>query len=192
MPNWANTKYIAVGDKEQLNKLYDLMKELENMKSPGLEDNDFGSSWFGNLIIKLGGDVKKVNCRGKWYNLELKDHCLYIDAISAWNELGDVRHFIERVFPKIQLYYQCEEEGNCIYTTNDSTGNYFPERYYLWVEDEDLSEYYDSLESLVKAVEYLTGIKDITTLESCKTALEKFSQSNDDREYTIQEFQIVK
>ncbi len=38
MPNWANTNYVAVGDKEQLNKLHEIMKKLENMKSSGLLD----------------------------------------------------------------------------------------------------------------------------------------------------------
>lgn len=44
MPNWAYTQYIATGDKEQLKKLHSVMTELEDMKSPGLHENGFGST----------------------------------------------------------------------------------------------------------------------------------------------------
>ena len=86
---------------------------------------------------------------------------------SAWDEPNEVREFIEKTFPDIKLYYQCEESGMCIYKTNDDTGRYFPEKYYLWVEDGE-TEYY-------------------TTIE----ALESYSRKNHDLCYTLEEFSVV-
>lgn len=191
MPNWAYTQYIAVGDKEQLKKLHSVMDELEGMKDPGLHENGFGKTWLGNLVIKLGGDWEKVYCRGSWDNLLLHDDgTVSFSVESAWDELNEVREFIEKVYPGIKLYYQCEESGMCIYKTNDDTGEYFPERYYLWVEDNE-TQYHESLEELIKDVENITGSKNLKTLDSCKKALESYSRKSHDLCYTFEEFSVV-
>ena len=190
MPNWAFSQYHAVGDKEQLKQLYDTMHELESMKDPGLCDNGFSSSWLGNLVVKLGGNYEKIYCRGSWDNLSFNDCYLTFDVESAWGELNEVREFIEEKFPDIKLYFQCEESGNCVYETNDATGDYFPERYCFWVEDED-TEYYSTLEDLIIAVEGITGSKHLRTLDSCKKAMETYSRRYHDCCYTLEEFKVV-
>ena len=78
----------------------------------------------------------------------------------------------------------------CIYKTNDDTGEYFPERYYLWVEDNE-TQYHESLEELIKDVENITGSKNLKTLDSCKKALESYSRKNNDLCYTLEEFSVV-
>lgn len=166
------------------------MNELECMKEP-LYPNGFGPSWLGNLVIKLGGDWEKVYCRGSWDNLLVEtDDTLSFTVESAWGELNEVRELIEKHFPDIKLYYQSEEPGMGIYTTNDDTGQYFPQQYYLWVEDED-TEYYDNLESLIEAVERITGSKHLKSLDSCKKALESFSRKHHHCCYTLEEFSVV-
>ena len=191
MPNWAYTQYHAVGDKEQLKKLHSIMEELESMKAPGLHENGFGSSWLGNLVIKLGGDWEKTYCRGYWDNLLLhSDDTVSFSVESAWDEPNEVREFIEKKFPDIKLYYQCEESGMCIFKTNDDTGQYFPEKYYLWVEDGE-TEYYTTIEALANAVENITRSKNLKTLDSCKKALESYSRKNHDLCYTLEEFSVV-
>lgn len=185
MPNWAYTQYIATGDKEQLKKLHSVMTELEDMKVPGLHENGFGSTWLGNLVIKLGGNWKQVYCRGSWDNLLLHEEgTVSFSVESAWGELYDVRKFIEEQFPGVRLYFQCEESGMCIYQTNDDTGQYFPEKYYLWVEDGE-TEYYTTLEALANEVENITGSKNLKTLDSCKKALETYSRNHSDLCYTL-------
>ena len=110
------------------------MDELESMKTPKLHENSFGSTWLGNLVIKLDGDWNKLYCRGSWDNLLLHDYgTISFIVKSAWDEPNDVREFIEEKFPDIHLYYQCKEPGMCVYKTNDDTGQFFPEKYYLWV-----------------------------------------------------------
>lgn len=191
MPNWAYTQYIAVGDKEQLKKLHSVMDELECMKDPGLHENGFGPSWLGNLVIKLGGDWEKTYCRGYWDNLLLHDDgTVSFSVESAWDEPNEVREFIEKNFPDIKLYYQCEESGMCIFKTNDDTGRHFPEKYYLWVEDGE-NEYYTTIEALENAVENITRSKNLKTLDSCKKALESYSRKNHDLCYTLEEFSVV-
>lgn len=87
MANWAYTAYHATGDKEQIQKLYSVMDELECMKAPGLHKHGFGPSWLGNLVIKLGGDWEKVYCRGYWDNLLLHDDgSVSFSVESAWDE----------------------------------------------------------------------------------------------------------
>lgn len=191
MPNWAYTQYHAIGDKEQLKKLHSVMDELEGLKDPGLHENGFGKTWLGNLVIKLGGDWEKIYCRGYWDNLVLHDDgSISFSVESAWGELNEVREFIEEKFPGVKLYFQCEESGNGVYETNDDTGEYFPERYYLWVENED-TEYYTSLEALATDVEKITGSQNLKTLDSCKKALESYSRKNHDLCYTLEEFSVV-
>ncbi len=191
MPNWAYTAYHATGDKEQLQKLYSVMDELECMKASGLYENGFGSTWLGNLVIKLGGDWNKVYCRGSWDNLQLHDDgTVSFSVESAWDELNEVREFIEVKFPDIHIYYQTEEPGMGIYKTNDNTGQYFPEKYYLWVEDNE-TEYHNNLESLIRDVEHITGSKNLKTLDSCRKALESYSRKNHDLCYTLEEFSMV-
>lgn len=191
MPNWAYTAYHATGDKEQLQKLHSVMDELECMKEPGLHENGFGSTWLGNLVIKLGGDWNKIYCRGSWDNLVLHDNgAVSFTVESAWDELDEVRYFIEKIFPDIHLYYQCEEGGMCIYKTNDDTGEYFPERYYLWMENGE-SLYHETLEELIKDVESATRSKNLKTLDSCRKALETYSRKHSDLCYTLEEFSVV-
>lgn len=109
---------------------------------------------------------------------------------SAWNEPDEVRKLIERVFPEVKLYYQCEESGMGIYTTNDDTGEYFPERYYIWVEYGE-TMYHNSLEALIKDVEETTGSKNIKALDSCKKALESYSGRHSDLCFTLEKFTVL-
>ena len=191
MPNWAYSQYVATGDKEKLKKLHSVMTELEEMKAPGLHENGFGATWLGNLVIKLGGDWEKVYCRGYWDNLLLhEDGTVSFSVESAWGELNEVREFIEEKFPGVKLYFQCEESGNGVYETNDDTGEYFPERYYLWVEDCE-TQYHNNLESLIHDVENITGSKNLKTLDSCKKALETYSRNHSDLCYTLEEFELL-
>lgn len=191
MPNWSYSQYHAVGDKEQLKQLHSTMSELEGLKDPGLHKNGFGKTWLGNLVIKLGSDWNKVYCRGYWDNLLLhEDGTVSFSVESAWDEPNEVRELIEEKFPDIKFYYQCEEPGMGIYKTNDDTGEYFPEKYYLWVENEE-TEYYTTLGHLIEAVQKITGSKNLHTLDSCRKALESYSRKHSNLGYTLEEFTVI-
>lgn len=192
MPNWCYTRYRAVGDKAQLRKLYSIMSDLEAMENPGLHENGFGSTWLGNLVIKLGADWEKVSCRGAWDELTLEDDgTISFTVESAWTEPNEVRTLIKTVFPGIYLYYQSEEPGWGIYNTNDDTGKYFPERYYLWMED-DIGEsmYYETLSEVIEAVEEITGDKNLKTFNCCVEALKSYSEKHN-IEFSLHEFELL-
>ena len=189
MPNWCYTQYVVDGERKQIKQLHDIMKELESMDQP-LHENGFGTTWLGNLVIKLGGDWEKIRCRGDWSNLEISESGLYFTTDSAWCEMSEVRHFIEEKFPGLKIYYQTEEPGMEIYQTNDATGQYFPEEFYLDVEDFGPS-YIDDLNQLCKQVEDITGSKHLATFDSCLKALETYSRRHHNFYYSLNRFEVV-
>ncbi len=178
MPNWCYSNYVAEGPKEQLQKLYNTMTELEAMPAPGLIENGFGSSWLGNLVAALEADSltqPNFRCRGEYYNVDLNQSgYLTFDTMTAWCEADDTRHLIEEKFPDIHLYFISEEFGCNYWVTNDIEGKYFSERYYLWDENfDDDSNYYDTLSELIEAVEKATGTTGLQTFEDCDKALQE-------------------
>ena len=62
MPNWCSTAYAIEGDAQEIKKLYELMKNLQERKEPSVE-NGIGTSWLGCLVDALGEDWNKVSCR---------------------------------------------------------------------------------------------------------------------------------
>ena len=83
MPNWCSTAYVIEGDAQEIKSLYELMKDLQDRKTPAVK-NGFGTSWLGCLVDALGKDWDKVSCRGDWANLEMvgetlrMSHVLYL------------------------------------------------------------------------------------------------------------------
>lgn len=191
MPNWNTSCWKVTGEHEQVEKLYAIMQELEKMPDPGLFENGFGSTWLGNLVIKLGGDWNKIYCRGEWNYMSFQDGILTIDIESAWSDPNEVREFIEEKLPGIKIYFQSEEPGCVIYETNDPTGEYFPDRFYLWDEISLDTGYYQTLDSLLKAVEKITGSKHLTTFNAAEKAMESHSRKHNHSSYEIQEFKVV-
>ena len=64
MPNWCSTAYVIEGDAQEIKSLYELMKDLQDRKTPAVK-NGFGTSWLGCLVDALGKDWDKVSCRGE-------------------------------------------------------------------------------------------------------------------------------
>lgn len=126
MPNWCFTTYKIVGDIKEIHDLNNKLMKLDNMKEP-LVSNGFGNLWLGCLVKILGGDAEKVYCRGDIteFSYNEEDDVLTIDTQTAWAEMEEVRHFIEKVYPGLKIYYYEEEPGMEIYQTNDKHGHYF-------------------------------------------------------------------
>ena len=53
MPNICTTNYVIEGKKEELDALYQKMKELQEMEQP-LVENNLGPTWLGCLVKALG------------------------------------------------------------------------------------------------------------------------------------------
>ena len=83
MPNWCSTAYVIDGDAKEVKQLYELMKGLEERKTPSVE-NGFGTTWLGCLVDALGKDWNDVRCRGSWNGLEMDGDVLKFSTETAW------------------------------------------------------------------------------------------------------------
>ena len=127
MPNWAYTQYKIKGSESEVAALHKTIHDLEQRKE-SLLPNGFGKLWLGNLVHVLGGDWNKIYCRGQILDYSLDNGILTINTETAWGEMSETRHFIQTKFPSLEIFFQTEECGMCIFQTNDSTGEIFPER----------------------------------------------------------------
>lgn len=155
MPNWCNTVYVIDGDAQEVNALYDLMKELEGRKKPSIE-NGFGITWLGCLVDALGEDWHEIHCRGCWEGPELDDGILTFRTQTAWASCNEVFDLVCKKYPSLSYYYQAEEPGIGDYYTNDIAGKYFPERFLVYLctdDDECITEYFSSLSCAYKWIE---------------------------------------
>ena len=197
MPNYAYSTYKIKGSEEEVAALHQTIQTLEQRKE-SLLPNGFGKLWLGNLVHALGGDWEKIYCRGQILDHSLDNGLLFISTETAWGEMSDVRHFIQFKYPSLEIYFQTEEPGMCIFQTNDHTGEYFPERWLLDWNDEAGNLYlWEYFKDLPAVIEYLknNGIitKDIQpTREAILAVLDEIQEERpDDISYMLEEFVVV-
>ena len=197
MPNWAYTQYKIKGSEEEVAALHKTIQNLADMDE-SLLPNGFGKLWLGNLVNVLGGDWNEIYCRGQILDYKLENGLLTINTETAWGEMSDVRHFIEQKYPSLQIFFQTEEPGMCIFQTNDHTGEYFPERWLLDWNDEAGNLYlWEYFKDLPAVIEYLkvNGIitKDIQpTKEAILSVLNEIEEERPvDISYILEEFVVV-
>jgi hypothetical protein len=126
MPNICTTNYVIEGKKEELDALYQKMKELQEMEKP-LVENNLGPTWLGCLVKALGKNPEDVLCRGIWIELERQDGKLLMAFETAWTPCYEVTRLMKTVYPSLQFFYKTEEPGCELYLKNDAEGKYFPE-----------------------------------------------------------------
>lgn len=182
MPNYVYATYVVVGDEDQIERLYHIMKNQEET-----EKNEFNMVWIGHLISCLGGDPNKLDCREWWYDLSRFEGELSFSAECAWHEQQDTRQFIEHRFPGIKIWFECIADD--FWVTNDKEGKYF-NKYYLYTEELG-EDYFRKLEQLISVVENITGASGLKTLQDCEKALDLHFEDKDDSSYYIGEFEII-
>ena len=126
MANICTTNYVIEGKKDELDELYRIMKELQEMEQP-LVENNFGPTWLGCLVKALGKNPEDVLCRGQWIELEQQDDKLLMAFETAWTPCYEVTQLMKTIFPSLRIYYKAEEPGCEVYLKNDAEGKYFPE-----------------------------------------------------------------
>ena len=170
MPNWAYTQYKIKGSESEVAALHKTIQDLADMDE-SLLPNGFGKLWLGNLVHVLGGDWEKIYCRGHILDYSLENGILKIDTETAWEESSETRHFIQSKYPSLQIYFQTEEPGMCIFQTNSS--DVFPEKWLLDWNDEAKNLYiYEYFTDLQAVIEYLKENGVITTdIEPTKAAI---------------------
>jgi hypothetical protein len=197
MPNWAYTIYIVRGDEEEVARLHQVIKDLDN-RAESLLLNGFGKLWMGNLVHVLGGDWEKVYCRGKILDYEMMaDGALRFDVESAWGELDEVRALILSRFPKMDIRFQSEEPGMDYFSTNDDSGTTFSDRWALDWEDETrnlyVHEYFPDLSAVAVFLKEQNIISDVTdpTESVLRSALDAIWNARPDEVcYSLKEVEI--
>lgn len=154
MPNWCFTKYVLEGNEQETKALYELMKELEAKEKPAVP-NGFGTTWLGCLVKALGGEWESIRCRGTWEYIELENGILNITTDTAWAPCNETFDFICKKFQSLRYYYQAEEPGLELYTTNDADGDFFLDRYLVDIHAPDGEFYHEYFESLTEAYEWI-------------------------------------
>ena len=114
MPNWCSTAYVIDGDAKEVKQLYELMKGLEERKTPSVE-NGFGTTWLGCLVDALGKDWNDVRCRGSWNGLEMDGDVLKFSTETAWAPCSETFDLVREAFPNLRYYFQAEEPGMEVY-----------------------------------------------------------------------------
>lgn len=196
MPNWAYTQYKIKGSEKGVAALHKTIQDLKQ-REESLLPNGFGKLWLGNLVKALDGDWNDIYCRGQILDYSLENGILKINAETAWGEMSDVRHFIEQKYPSLQIFFQTEECGMCIFQTNDATGEIFPERWLLDYNDEKenvfIWEYFTDLPAVIQYLKDNGVIeKDIQpTKEAIVAVLSEIEEGRPDISYMLEEFVVV-
>lgn len=197
MPNWAYTSYVVKGSTDEVAALHKIIQDLEAREESFLP-NGFGKLWLGNLVSILGGDWEKIYCRGQILNYSLESGILKLIVESAWGEMDETRHFLQSTFPTLEIYFQTEEPGMCIFQTNDATGAYFPERWLLdWNDEKENLFIYEYFKDLPAVKQYLKeqGIlaKDVfPSQEAITAALEEIQEQRpEDISFMLEGFKTV-
>ena len=114
MANICTTNYVIEGKKEELDALYQKMKELQGQD-------------LGLLVKALGKNPDEMECRGEWTELVREDETLRMIFETAWSPCYEVTQLMKAVYPSLRIYYKAEEPGCEVYLKNDAEGKYFPE-----------------------------------------------------------------
>lgn len=135
MPNWCCTRYVAVGDRKDLEKLADTLNTMDN------KPNGFGRYWMGNLGYALGKSKSVVESRdyrgtftpdfyatpcfcepyvdeNEEFHVD-EDNALRFSTISAWERSRDIEELIVNNFPSVWFAWSSWDECfNYCYTYN--------------------------------------------------------------------------
>ena len=114
MANICTTNYVIEGKREELDALYQKMKELQGQD-------------LGLLVKALGKNPDEMECRGEWTELVREDETLRMIFETAWTPCYEVTQLMKEKFPSLRIFYKAEEPGCEVYLKNDAEGKYFPE-----------------------------------------------------------------
>ena len=87
-----------------------------------------------------------------------------------------------------------EEESGCgVFYTNDSSGEYFPERFFL--DSYEDCEYFETIEEAAKYVSEIVGKEVDASVKAVSQALDDFVEEHEDEEpdifYSFHEFTVL-
>ena len=199
MPNWCNTSYKFIGDKEEVQDLYDKLIRLQTLSeehrrkcSVALHNNeptpeppsdvvDSGFEFFLGTVVKaFGGDWEKIYCQGEVDNIEKPDdNMLQIFTTTAWINCPKVWDLVVSKYKTIEYFFRTEEPANGYLINSDTTGEYFPELYYIDQCSHDC-EYATDDEELLEDIAKRLGVENIESFEQLDALLKAYNEKNED------------
>lgn len=161
MPNWCCTRYVASGDRDELERLVRTLNTMPDLC--GDNPFSFGRYWMGNLVGALKGESLeevmegKVSCRGTLdpnFNalpcftgpcVDEKavfsvdgDGLLRFSATSAWGQAEDVEDLIAECFPSVELFWSSTDEFGNFHIAHNPEG--YPDLDMFWTSNGSYSE----------------------------------------------------
>ena len=112
---------------------------------------------------------------------------------TAWSPCNEVFDLVREKYPSLYYYFQAEEPGMGIYETNDSSGVYFPDRYFFDActpEEEYIREYFENQEDAFKWIEKETG-KPIRSSMDVEALDADWSEKCEDAFCYLHEFEVI-
>ena len=188
MTNWSSNSYRIEGKQEDLQQIYDLFVKFDKGRRKPF-DEQTSKDWEGNIVWALGGETKDYYLRGFIQTCEISEGLLCIEAEEAWGATG-FRHFLEKHYQDMSVYFCVEEEGEEIYATNDINGKYFKFRYMVnsCIDGVDEWEYFNTSE---EALQYIANRLEIDSLTISQLETWQENHVNEDDYICFNEYKIV-
>ena len=164
MANWCSTSYVFFSKTEEpIKKLYNAVRSATSPDRTDNRTSDFKADWLGNILIDHGFDWKKIRCRGSVTYIREPDsngdyYFFELSEEGAWCPQSEVFENVLTLpeYDGIQFVYMAEESGCEVYINTDTSGLFFPEKYYceVFTDDEDFigSEYFEMKKDLNKYI----------------------------------------
>ena len=200
MANLCCTCYKLVGDKEEVQDLYQKLHKLEaihnayfkewwvcdkdNKPNPTipteLVESDYGYLFLGSVIKYFGGDYEKIECSGEVQHIELlAENILLCHTLTKWSELSEIWDFVISHYKSIKYYFVAEEPSCKYFINSDTTGEYFDELYHIdhWGNE---TETVNSEELLFQDIAKRVGVYKIDSFGELDRLIESYNANNPD------------
>lgn len=92
-------------------------------------------AWIGNLFRLKNISTDGISLRGTAISMERNQDNILLSTSVAWSPLYDAYHAIAEAY-QVDFAMQSIEPGCNIYINTDHSGQYFPDRYAVSIEDE--------------------------------------------------------
>lgn len=168
MPNWCGTHYYFCGDKHELDKLEQVIKEAT---SGTYNTSDFGKNWLGNVLCAIGLENKTfdIPCRGTIDAFDRQTvngyDCLSVITSTAWVYTPEPWREVLKKFKltSIKTTFYAEEPNDDLYTIYDPYNlNIFTDTHHITHGTNDGEEYFmgddnDTVDELTSIITKITG-----------------------------------
>lgn len=187
MSNPAFTSVVFEGDRRQLRSLYGKMKRLQERRRPLLKNGfRYPERWLGNLVARLGGSWRDVECRGTWDELGMEPGRVVFFTETAWNPPLDLLKFVRQRYPLLTYLYMADGDGWCM--TNDSEGRIFKSRYIVDCEPD--IEYFNSIEEACAHLSAFTGLSIAPSWPALCAAAEEWNAAHEDADWPVNVIEV--